>query len=129
MEKLFNILSVCKGGGYMYCRTEPKHPKANSKGLYPLHRVVAENKIGRLLNDNEDVHHVDENKMNNHPDNLEVLTKAEHTRLHMKKNGVVELRCPKCSSVFQLPPNVYRLRQRRNKTGKIFCSRSCGSSV
>lgn len=32
---MFQILSTCKGGGYLYARTLPLHPRANAKGLYP----------------------------------------------------------------------------------------------
>lgn len=46
------------------------------------HRVVAEQKIGRPLRSDEHVHHIDGNKHNNHPDNLEVMTRSEHLRLH-----------------------------------------------
>lgn len=46
------------------------------------HRVVAEEKIGRPLLPGEIVHHDDENKRNNHPDNLIVMTQSEHIRLH-----------------------------------------------
>lgn len=111
----------------MYCRTNPVHPKANAKGLYPLHRVLMENKIGRLLSDDEDVHHLDEVKMNNDPENLKVLTKAEHTRLHFTKNiEDVSIECPNCKVVFKISPRYLRLRSKRNKSGKVFCSRICG---
>lgn len=46
------------------------------------HRVVMERKLGRALLANEDVHHIDGNKLHNRIDNLEVMTKSEHTRLH-----------------------------------------------
>lgn len=47
------------------------------------HRVVAEQKLGRALLPGEIVHHKDENKSNNHPDNIEVLaSQADHARLH-----------------------------------------------
>jgi HNH endonuclease len=46
------------------------------------HRGVAEQKLGRLLLPSEVVHHIDENKHNNHPDNLAVMTRAEHMREH-----------------------------------------------
>jgi len=32
------------------------------------------------------VHHKDENKLNNHPNNLELMLKNEHSRLHNLKN-------------------------------------------
>lgn len=47
------------------------------------HRVVAEKKIGRLLASDEIVHHVDGDKQNNSPENLEVMSQNEHARLHM----------------------------------------------
>lgn len=125
---MFKIISTCKGGGYMYCRTEPIHPKANSKKLYPLHRVIAENKIGRLLNENEEVHHINENKSDNHPDNLQILTKSEHAALHRKVESI-EVNCPNCNQSFVLKPHEHRLRIKRNKTGLVFCSRSCGATV
>jgi len=46
------------------------------------HRTVAEAKIGRPLLPGEIVHHKDHDKRNNHPDNLEVLTQADHLRTH-----------------------------------------------
>lgn len=60
------------------------------------HRRVARVKIGRELQPNEVVHHIDGNKRNNNPNNLQVMTRADHMRLHMrqywqsKKAGVYE---------------------------------------
>lgn len=48
-----------------------------------MHRVVAEQKIGRLLEPGEIAHHTDLNKRNNDPENLEILpSRADHSRLH-----------------------------------------------
>ncbi|MFO5742549.1 HNH endonuclease, partial [Klebsiella pneumoniae] len=46
------------------------------------HRVVGEDTIGRSLYDDEEVHHLDENKLNNHPDNLLILPQSQHLKLH-----------------------------------------------
>ncbi len=45
------------------------------------HRVVAAEKIGRALLPGEVVHHIDGNRLNNHPDNLVVMTKHEHDNI------------------------------------------------
>lgn len=53
------------------------------------HRVVMERILGRKLNDDEIVHHIDENKKNNNPKNLQVMTQSQHARLHFTKHKVV----------------------------------------
>lgn len=49
------------------------------------HRIVAERVLGRKLADNEIVHHKDGNRRNNAPENLEVMTQAEHAALHARE--------------------------------------------
>lgn len=46
------------------------------------HRVVMERKLGRPLRDDEIVHHIDEDKGNNDPGNLEVMSQSDHARHH-----------------------------------------------
>ena len=49
-----------------------------------LHRVVAEEMLGRPLVKGEVVHHIDENKQNNDPSNLMVFpSQADHARHHL----------------------------------------------
>lgn len=109
----------------MYCRTEPSHPKRNSKGLYPLHRVVLENKLGRILTKEEHAHHKNGDKNDNREENLEVLTVSEHSKFH-KTSEKIKYKCD-CGNYFYVKPHVLKLRVLRNKCGKIFCSRSCGA--
>jgi len=50
------------------------------------HRQIAEQKLGRPLQKAEVVHHIDGNKQNNDPGNIEVLpSQADHARLHFRK--------------------------------------------
>ncbi len=47
-----------------------------------LHRLIIEEQLGRTLDSNEVVHHVDGDPLNNELSNLVVLSRAEHQRLH-----------------------------------------------
>lgn len=51
------------------------------------HVVAMEKAIGRRINRNECVHHIDENKRNNSIENLRLMTRAEHARLHAIENA------------------------------------------
>lgn len=63
-----------KGEGLAYRKLYGRH----------LHRVVAEEKLGRPLRKGEVVHHKDENILNNHPDNIEVfVSQSEHIKHHL----------------------------------------------
>ena len=55
------------------------------------HRFLLENALGKKLNKDEVVHHIDGNKSNNDIGNLAVMTLGEHSRIHRIKeneNGV-----------------------------------------
>lgn len=54
-----------------------------------MHRVVVEQVLGRKLEKGEIVHHIDGDKWNNKPENLQVMTQSEHIKLHIhEKKGV-----------------------------------------
>lgn len=59
------------------------------------HRFVAKEMLGRELMPDEVVHHIDGNKRNNSPDNLLVVTRSEHAKIHRKdisrKKRVIQL--------------------------------------
>lgn len=66
------------------------------------HRVSAEVKIGRLLTEEEVVHHKDGNKSNNHADNLEVLKcSSDHCRLHGAEKSIPIRSCRTCKTEFK----------------------------
>lgn len=127
---LFKIISTCKGGGYMYARTVPLHPRANAKGLYPLHRVRMENKLGRLLGADEIVHHVDRNKDNNATTNLMVMGRASHSAQHAIEDAPhpVILECRGCRKPVNMKPGDHRRRMKASGGAGVFCSRSCSAS-
>ena len=50
-----------------------------------LHRIIAAEKMGADIFEGFEVHHIDGNKQNNHPDNLKVLSKEEHQEIHQQQ--------------------------------------------
>src|SRR6185369_13847357 len=48
------------------------------------HRLVMEQKLGRRLLREEVVHHINGDKYDNRPENLQVMHLAEHTRMHQQ---------------------------------------------
>ena len=59
-----------------------EHPYADINGYVRRARLVVEARLKRFLNDDETVHHLDGDKMNDKSKNLIVLSKSDHTRLH-----------------------------------------------
>jgi DNA-binding NarL/FixJ family response regulator len=49
---------------------------------YYVHRLVMAEHLGRELDSDEHVHHVDGDKLNNHLDNLMILSNSDHQREH-----------------------------------------------
>lgn len=49
------------------------------------HRLVVERHIGRYLTDDEVVHHIDGNPSNNSIENLAIMSKVEHGKLHQEQ--------------------------------------------
>lgn len=93
----------------------PDHPNAwKGCGLVYLHRLIVENDLGRLLKRDEIVHHIDGDEHNNKISNLEVLTVADHNKLH--KAVLKRIKCRACKEYF-LP---YRSSMKS-------CSISCGA--
>lgn len=84
-----------KGGrqiisGYVYVYA-PDHPNAKRHRIQE-HRLVMEQELGRYLEPDEVVHHIDSNRQNNDPDNLVVMSYRDHLDLHRKTGRAPTLR-------------------------------------
>lgn len=65
--------------GYALVRAE--HPRSHN-GYVLEHILVAEKKLGRMLLDDEVVHHKNEVVDDNTEENIKVMLRGEHTRYH-----------------------------------------------
>lgn len=89
---------VDKGVGYLYVY-QPTHPMANKAGKVYVHRHVAQTFYGVILTPDLVVHHKDENKLNNEPSNLEIMTYEEHGRHHHEAVREERL-CSFCGEIY-----------------------------
>lgn len=77
-----------KMGKYL-CEFAPSNPRATKEGYVYTHVLVAEKNLGRFLKPEEVVHHIDEDKYNNSPNNIIVFkTNADHVAFHGGRDAV-----------------------------------------
>ena len=67
--------------GYILRRI-PGHPQADVNGYVLEHRLVMEAHLGRYLTREEICHHRNGDKTDNRIENLEIMSRADHARLH-----------------------------------------------
>lgn len=68
--------------GYRVLYVGRDHPMADGDGNCYEHRLVMADKLGRSLERNEHVHHLNEDRLDNRPENLALMDPGDHHRLH-----------------------------------------------
>lgn len=92
--------------GYAYHRNPPtrnyftRYIEDNGKKYtLHLHKKIWEETWG-LMEDNEVIHHIDGNPINNDMDNLKCMSQSEHLKLHRSENAH-EVICAECGTVWK----------------------------
>ena len=61
---------------------KPDHPQANKNGYVLEHRMVASDALGIRLTPKDEVHHINGVKDDNRPENLIVVPRGKHQKMH-----------------------------------------------
>ena len=69
--------------GYIFIHS-PEHPFSTKKGYVREHRLVAEEALGRYMETDEKVHHINGIKDDNRNQNLLICTDSYHKQLHQR---------------------------------------------
>lgn len=87
-------------------------------------RYLMSVKLGRILTPDEEVDHIDGDRLNDSIENLQVLTKDAHRKKTLENihHEVVDAMCPMCKSIFTRNKNKMKLSYGARL---MFCSRSC----
>lgn len=102
-----------------------KKIKVNGSHVHE-HRHVVEKALGVKLGPNDVVHHVNGNKLDNRIENLQVLSRAEHSKHHGISSGYHDLltfKCSICSKAFQRKKGLV------TANSLPCCSRSCSAKL
>jgi len=92
-------------------------------------RYLMSVQLGRILESNETVDHINGNKIDDRIDNLQLLSFADNSRKAVVEQNrtlkMVELQCPYCEKIFvRAHHHTFLSAKNSNKT---FCSRSCST--
>lgn len=90
------------------------------------HRHIIEQELERSLDYNEVVHHKNGDKKDNSLENLEVMSRSEHSKHHADDAETVEIQCDWCEGSRKVRKSLYEYRTREGQS-EWFCSKSCQS--
>jgi hypothetical protein len=106
----------------------------NGRLCLTLARFLYQEYIGRILSSKEEVDHIDENKLNDSIENLQILSEAENIRKSNTHNKTKYFQlkeiCFWCDKKFILTPKQQQQKVadlKRGRNPNYYCSRSCSN--
>ncbi|MDD4804957.1 MAG: HNH endonuclease signature motif containing protein [Candidatus Pacebacteria bacterium] len=103
-----------------------EYPRKTINGECKLiHRAVMEKKLGRKLSDTEIVHHINGNKKDYNPENLQLTTRSEHTKIHFAGTAKHEtVACAYCGKKVEKRLNDIKKYKNKGVTN-FYCNKTC----
>lgn len=89
-------------------------------------KYLMEQHLGRHLSRDEEVDHIDRNKMNDVISNLQILSREEHNKIDAKRVKNIEVQCAwkGCAIMLVKTPRQMRIHNKRGHAGP-FCGAVC----
>ena len=116
--------TTISNGDYLMTQAPVGYPGKIVKGHYAYdHHVAWWLKTGIAVPKGYVVHHINGDRKDNSPDNLECLSNSEHVRQHQKPAKRKLVQCSVCGKSFLRRVRVLRAKEKAGSV--ICCSKSC----
>lgn len=100
--------------------------KNRSRTTLSYPRFLMECYLGRYIDENkETVHHKNGDIADDRIENLELVERSAHSRMHVVKAAVIKVVCPVCDKEFEVLERQYRANQVKQGRAGPFCSKRC----
>jgi len=120
-----------KNGPYELILAPENYPGMKYRGRYAYEHIIAYwQHTGTIPPEGYEIHHINGNHRDNNISNLKLVTKEEHRKLHgqiLKDLHRITFNCGFCNIEVTRKGNHVREGIKNNKSGKLFCSRKCGT--
>lgn len=114
-----------KNGPYEMVIAPKSYPGKLYRGRYAYeHHVNYWAKFGAVPKKGEIIHHIDGDKRNNDPSNLELMLDTEHKSHHAPPREMMQAICHNCGKEFENTATRIKNRLQQND-GIIYCGRGC----
>ncbi len=97
------------------------HKYRDKRNRVYLHRYLKELDLGYYITKEYDVDHINGDKRDNRPENLQVLLKGDHTRKHKPEIDMSSRICIICNRGYDDISKLHRRQWYNNKTTCFYC--------